>query len=352
MDRWLVFEPLDTVVVRDGRAFDAGMQAIARTTLPQPSTIAGAVGAAYGALPGAGIYPQHRGKSVPKEIRGPVVVLHDGRGWQPLFPVPRDVVFDDPGSQRLARNVMHDKIEGVEHDLGTIDLLYGQGEPSDLWCPATELRRYLHDGQPPVKKIVPWSTERRVGLARNTDRTAAAGMLYSAEHLRPDDHIHGRLGFAVECWAGPSTDLATTVFFGGRSRRAQVHADRAASAVTFPAPPGSFPDGKLLLYLATPGVFAEGWRPLAADLLGGRLVAAAVGGPDVIAMARPDRRTGAVGNTRMVWTAAAGSVYYVQFSDPDAAARAAVEWHGRALPQAEETLRTAGFGLALTGRWR
>ena len=346
MDRWLVFEPLDTVVVRDGRAFDAGTQAVARTTVPQPSTVAGAVGAAYGAPPGAGTDPQQRGHSVPKEIRGPVVVVDDGGGWRPLFPAPLDVVFDDHGApQRLAMNGISDN---VEHDLGTTDLLAGAGEASSRWWPATALRRYLHNGTPSPGRTGPWATERRVGLARNPDRTAAAGMLYSAEHLRGDS----RLGFAVECAAGPDKDVATTVFFGGRGRRARVHADSAAPVLSFPKRPGEgFPDGRLLLYLATPGVFVGGWRPLQADLLGGQLVAAAVGGPEVIAMARPDRRTGAVGNAWMVWAAAAGSVYYLQFSDAAAAMTASREWHGRALPQAEETLRTAGFGLALTGRW-
>ncbi|MGH3803374.1 MAG: type III-B CRISPR module-associated Cmr3 family protein, partial [Pseudonocardiaceae bacterium] len=286
---------------------------------------------------------------VPQEIRGPVVVLYDGGGWRPLFPTPHDVVFDGHGRpQRLARNSNPDK---VEHDLGTIDLLVGDNETSNRWWPGTALRRYLHDGTPSRASIAPWATERRVGLARNPDRTAAAGMLYSAEHLRGDDGTHGRLGFAVECAAGPRRDLATTVFFGGRGRRARVHADDTGPALSFPAPLDGFPDGRLLLYLATPGVFVGGWRPPQADLLGGQLVAAAVGGPEVIAMARPDRRTGAVGNAWMVWAAAPGSVYYLKFSDEAAAMKAARQWHGRALPQADDTLRTAGFGLALTGRW-
>jgi len=48
--RWVVLEPLDTIVVRDGRAFDAGVNTEAQTVPPTPSTVAGAIGAAYGVL--------------------------------------------------------------------------------------------------------------------------------------------------------------------------------------------------------------------------------------------------------------------------------------------------------------
>jgi CRISPR-associated protein (Cas_Cmr3) len=43
-DQWLVLEPLDTVAIRDGRAFDAGLQSVARVTPPRPSTVSGGRG--------------------------------------------------------------------------------------------------------------------------------------------------------------------------------------------------------------------------------------------------------------------------------------------------------------------
>ena len=48
---WLAFTPRDTVFVRDGRSFDAAADALAETVRPGPTTIAGAVGAAFGVEP-------------------------------------------------------------------------------------------------------------------------------------------------------------------------------------------------------------------------------------------------------------------------------------------------------------
>jgi CRISPR-associated protein Cmr3 len=80
-----------------------------------------------------------------------------------------------------------------------------------------------------------------------------------------------------------------------------------------------------------------------------------VGAAQRVALASPDRSSGAVGHRRLVWAAPAGSVYFLDFGD-DAAGRSAAQaaaraWHGQPFPQADEAMRTAGFGLALTGRW-
>ena len=81
--RWVVLEPLDTIVVRDGRAFDAGVNTEAQTVPPTPSTVAGAIGAAYGAAPGAGrVDPDARGRELPERIRGPFVVRREGGRWR------------------------------------------------------------------------------------------------------------------------------------------------------------------------------------------------------------------------------------------------------------------------------
>jgi CRISPR-associated protein Cmr3 len=359
VDRWLVFEPLDTVAVRDGRSFDAGVQSVAKAVVPSPATVAGAVGAAYGAASGAGADPAKRGHAVPREVRGPVPVEWDGTRWSPWFPQSFDVVRDSATGQvrRLAspdESTLGDiatDLDGI--DLDGIRLLGGHGEAQPEWWVPSLLRRYLHDGRVDEKPgdPAPWLVEHRVGLARDEDRTARDGMLYAAEHLRP----RGRLGFAALCVGTPSGEPARTVFLGGEGRRAAVHAPAADAINGFPDPPGGspgdFPRGRLLLYLATPAVFAAGWRPSEQDLRGGRLVAAATGPSQVISTARPDRRSGGFGHTRTLWAVPAGSVYYLEFPTDQDAATAAAAWHGTALPQADETLRTAGFGLALTGRW-
>ena len=143
--------------------------------------------------------------------------------------------------------------------------------------------------------------ERRVGLALNDDGTAAEGMFYSAEHLRPAD----RMGFAMYCLGGPGIPLPQTVPFAGRNRSAHLH-DKV-SPPELPGPATRAPDGRLLLYLATPAVFADGWRPDLSAWPDAKLVTAVVGEPQVIAAATPQRQTGAVGGGRLMWAAPAAA---------------------------------------------
>ncbi|KXK59007.1 hypothetical protein AWW66_26620 [Micromonospora rosaria] len=352
--RWLVLEPHDTVSVRDGRAFDAGVQTVGRAVPPHPATVAGAVGAAFGAPPGAGVDPAQRGVLVPAELHGPVVLRRRTSGrWRAWFPMPRVVVRVDADWRRLTPG--NTRLDGVRHDLSDeVDLLGGpQGEPGG-WLDGSALGRFLADPLVvPRDAGPPWVWERRVGLARDDARTARDGMLYSVEHLRPAvDASFDGFGFAVGCVSAPPHQLRETVPLGGEGRRATVHDwTDAGDLGPLPAAPADV-HTRVLLYLATPAVFGDGWRPAADDLRGARLVAAAVGGPQPVAMGRPDPRTGELHARRLVWAAPAGSVYFLDFDGDAAAAREAVErWHGHAFAQSDETLRTAGFGLTLTGRW-
>lgn len=345
-ERWIVLEPLDTLVVRDGRAFDAGMQAVARTVSPTPSTVAGAIGAAYGAKPGAGLNPQARGRDVPERLVGPVAVVRRDGMWRARWPVPFDIVreHEDADPYRLEVASTGD----AEHDLnGQVDaLLTGAGDPAGGWWETGELAAYLASGGVSSDTVEqPWAIERRVGLALGEDGTAAEGMLYSSERLRPVE----RMGFAVRCVGGPDVCLPETIPLGGRGGCAQVH--ELVDPPALPEPASKAPDGRLLLYLAAPAVFADGWLPDLSGWDGAELVAAALGDPQVIATATPVRSTGAVGGGRLTWAVPAGSVYYLKFPSEQAACLAATTLHRSALPQAADALSSAGFGFAFTGSW-
>ncbi len=375
--RWVVFEPHDTVTVRDGRPFDAGQQSMARMAHPSPTTVAGAVGRAFGVNPA--------------EVHGPVVVrrrlLRQPRGrppasthkpcWEALLPVPADVVRSedgqswallrppDPTRPAPARTASSDLPHGIA-------LLEGDGKPVAGWWTTGRLAAYLRDragvttalgsSSDTLPAPAPWTRERRVGLARTPDRTASDGMLYSNEHLRLADGV----GFAARCLAPAADFLALTVAdaavptvrFGGEGRRAQFHLP-VDGVPTLPDLPGTdFTDGRVLLYLATPALFGDGWRPDPSSLPPGvTLVAAAVAGPRIVSTASADHHTGAVGKTRLLWAAEAGSVYYLHIPDPTTARAFADACHNQLLvhtspfPQIKDDIVTAGFGLALIGRW-
>ena len=184
--------------------------------------------------------------------------------------------------------------------------------------------------------------ERRVGLYRGNARTATQGFLYSADYLRLPDRGPG---VAFACRATFEGDVppiaANLVPLGGESRRALVRVEEQV----MPTCPHTFDGGRLLLYLATPSSFARGWRP---DLPStATIVRAVVNGPQPV--------TGWVrgrGPRPIRWAVAAGSIYFVRFESEDAASRFAADTHGRCLAQdLPERLATAGYGLALTGRW-
>jgi len=354
--RWVVLEPLDTVAVRDGRGFDMGFDAAAHLALPSPATFAGAIGALYDpAAPGlARADPSAVGTRLPSEVHGPITVRHRSGRWQALFPVPHDVTSS---GRELSRLEPPGGKPSLQHDLdGEVEVLFtdrsGAAVPGeDHWWDAGQLADYLHEGMlsDPLP-TPPWRVERRVGIAREEARTVTEGMFYSAEHLRPGPGV----GFAGRCVGGPPKSLGGTVAFGGEGRRAEVHGD--VPGIEFPAAPEDFDGGRLLLYLATPAVFpGSGWRPELAPLAGDgeppRLVAAAVGATRVITTGTADRRSGAFRNGRIMWAAPAGAVYYLRFPGADAAKAAAERIHGTTIKQAEDWMRTAGFGLVLTGRW-
>lgn len=369
-DQWAVLEPLDTVTVRDGRAFEAGQRTMARTGEPTPTTVAGALAQALG--------------GDPRQVHGPLVVRRrpaspgDESGppvrWEPVFPVPTDVVRADGQAPSLLSPRQRGPEDETYTDLSDdLWLLDGEGVSARGWWDVATLQLYLTDraalrdrlraaglasgsGPSGVEPAPLWSPERRIGLARNADRTAAEGMLYSLEHLRTADGI----GFAARCVGPPVGRTAPeTVRLGGEGRRAQTHW-LADDAISLPDPLHlDDRDGyRLLIYLATPALFEDGWRPPPARLRAGlTLVAVSTTGPRVISTARPDRATGGVGGSRLLWAAPAGSVYYLHADNRETAEAVVASCHGRLLtadspfPQIDDKLITAGFGLAMVGRW-
>lgn len=340
---WLALAPRDSVLIRDGRSFDAGVDATAETTRPWPSTIAGAVGAAYG--------------QEPRVVRGPVLATGSRQSWTPYLPVPADVVLPEGGARRAVR--LRPAATAVVTDLpdGCPQWLMGMGQQVGGWLPAASLARYLRGelfdrpGGMPVSdlgltEVEPLARERRVGLARTAGRTARPGFLYQATHLR----LQEGWAFLAECELPDDWDanLAGPVRLGGRGRLADVE---LAGQVAWPAAPDRYAQGRVLVYVATPALWPGGWRVPVPN--GARLVAAAVNEPEPVATASP--RQGFWQTRRLRWAVPAGSVYLLEFADQDRAAAWARAVHGTAWGQAEDEetdrLRTAGFGVVLTGVW-
>ncbi|WP_158609964.1 type III-B CRISPR module-associated Cmr3 family protein [Micromonospora musae] len=362
MRQWLALTPRDALLIRDGRRFDAGADTSAEPARPTPSTVGGAIFSAYGGLPGA----------EPEEIRGPVLAQwHAGGWWTPYFPAPADLVRSADDHSLVTRLRPTESAAVTDLGDGCPRLMVGEGDPLDGWLPGDTLGAYLRGelftGADPHRSVDdldlgfvrddpdidpgPLAREPRVGLGRTAERVARDGLLYQATFLRPVDGV----ALLAECVLPPAWQrtAAGPVALGGRGRLADV---AEVDGVAWPDPPAEFTEGRVLVYVATPAVWPDGWRITVPP--GARLVAAAVGPPEPIATASP-RSPGGVRATRVLrWAVPPGSVYLLQFDNADAAAAWAigdgdrVGAHGTAYGRpAKDRLRTAGFGVVLTGVW-
>ena len=346
MSRWLAFTPRDTVFVRDGRSFNAAADTSAVTVRPWPTTIAGAVGAAFG-------------KVNPAEVRGPVLAHFGRRGWEPYFPVPADLAVAE-GSERVCRLKSQETSAGSGSDLAMPRWLVppgnvGKVEPfSELYpgylMPGSVLSQYLAGALPKpdttvrdLRLLQPLAPETRVGLARD-GHVARSGFLYQATHLRLADDWAFLADITEAGERKPVTEQH--VLFGGRGRLADV----GEAEMSWPDA-GTAKIGKqVLVYLATPAVWPGGWRLPVPE--SARLVAAATGKPEPATTLTPGSTWKETRTLR--WAVPAGSVYLLEFTDDAAGETWARQWQQRALSrgvQGEDLVRTAGFGVVLMGVW-
>ncbi|WP_431887559.1 type III-B CRISPR module-associated Cmr3 family protein [Nocardiopsis alba] len=365
---WVTLDPHDTVQVRDGRAFAAGAGGVAHSVRPWPSTVAGALAAALG--------------GEPESLRGPFIAHRDGMEWSPYFPAPLDLVTE-PDAVDVWR-LRHPRVGGggaVHEDGGEDDArirtdLQASGHPDLVplslpegveeadplggLVPGGALESYLHGtlveagdvaSQDEWDRVAePVTAESRIGVALDPEsRTVKSGLLYRTTHLRLEEDW----AFAVHLTPRPGRhrsveEVSDPVRFGGLSRLADI---ASAQVVGWPDPPEDFPDGKVLLYVATPAVWHTGWVPPLPE--GARLVSAVIGDSLPVATASPVRDHKNFQRTRtMAWAVPPGSIYLLQFLDPDDAVTWAHSQHGLALgPPARSRWDTAGFGVVLTGVW-
>jgi hypothetical protein len=227
-------------------------------------------------------------------------------------------------------------------------------DPLRGWLPGSKLASYLAgdlpsaSGTPRARLAVeeePLAAEPRVGLARDDRRQVRTGYLYQTAHLRPEENW----GFLAQCVFDDDGEypLGGPVPLGGRGRLADAE---PALRAAWPAHPDGEVGRRVLVYLATPALWRTGWRiPLEPDV---QLVAAATGEPEPVAMVTPG--AGWENSRVLRWAVPAGSVYLLDFGSDERGAAWARKVHGTACagPDDDDRLRTAGFGVVLTGAWR
>ncbi|MGH3908617.1 MAG: type III-B CRISPR module-associated Cmr3 family protein [Pseudonocardiaceae bacterium] len=275
---WLAVTPLDTIMVRDGRPFDAGAASSASSVPPAPNTLGGVVRAALG-------------RDVDR-ILGPVVDTGDGV----IFPAPQDLVRDGRTVRRLAvAERAATAVSDLDERQRLSHHLVGEGDPVLEWISRGGLTDWLTGAmaggrdiaRSPLRADSPWVPEARLGLARHWRGplvgTAAPGLLYAMTQLRPREGTR----FLVGCVDDKPIEVgADLVPLGGRGRLAEV---TAGPRDVLPAAPEDFPGGRVAVYLATPALLPGPlWSPPEAELS-----AVAMAGPQPVPSASPRNGFGA-----------------------------------------------------------
>jgi len=371
---------LEPLVFGDGRPFgnEPGSTRVRGTTLPNPSTLAGALRTAYARANGMAFNDDSIAKLLAMDVRGPVLAA-DGT---PVFARPAS-------SQTLKKSGVEGPVVVPMLPSGGIGcnlpegirplalppqvadgLDAGKDAPYELskesgyaYLKLEDMAAWLtasapEDGWQPAKVEVP-AMERRVhvGIEHST-KTSKQGMLFETEGACLDVKLleGGKHKTEYRVLASLGGEIGNGVMTLGGERRMALC--RQAGPEAFACPPAVAQalrkePTRVCLVLATPAVFIGGWRPGWAD--GGavpgveglklRLVSAAcdrrgwVSGWDLYANAPKPVR----------WLAPAGSVYFFEVIEGDPGVLADA-WLRPVSDQDQD--RRDGFGLALWGIWK
>ncbi len=357
---WWTLEPLDPLMIRDGRPFGLDTEGARSLPFPTPSVVAGTLRSRIGIAAGGTDFAA----TLKIDVAGPlrVEIGAEGDSARPLLLAPRDCVLFERKNEEWPRYRLgpverwSDGHADLPAHLRPVSADLPAEKPAkdapafwDLetfrrWCAAPP----AHDAltRSATRPALVHETRIHVGIDGQT-RTASDGQFFQTDGLRLTSRRDGAPGtwersvLAVRCADPTLTD--GLVPFGGERRLSRL--ERATKAVTaaldgWTAPPVTT---RARVILLTPAIFAEGALP--ATIAGARVVAAAVGRPEVVSgwdMAargpKPSRRC-----------APAGSVYWVELGDLEPA-----EWAKSVHLQTVSTLpqdQLDGFGLAAVGVW-
>ncbi len=175
----VIIEPNDVLLFREPRHFTAGRDHVARSMLPLPQTVAGAIRSKILVEQN---FSQHAKDYVGYEKDEPEtedaltingVFLWDG---QELFATPMDVCESDHGRCFT---------EPIRIDEFDIEFFHPPAEPCGGFVKAEDLAKYLKGKLDPetieIKNIV---GEKRIGVGLRDSKTSEEHMLYTVEFLR------------------------------------------------------------------------------------------------------------------------------------------------------------------------
>ncbi len=275
---WLLVDPLDVLMFRDGRPFNAGENNAAQSLFPPSAfTVQGMLRALYieqSDIKWAGAITDPRiieAIGTPDDLGGfrmggPYLVRRTGNAYERLFPFPADLVGDGRGRWRVPSPVedLQVRVDGLS--LHGLDVDPDEEAPDrPLWLTESDLYDYVEGRSVEgVEQEELFCYEYRTGIGIDqTQRSVSDGLLYAAKFVRLQTDV------ALVVWLPDDSPLAPlfansqhhTMRFGGEGHMAVISRlnDNDLYTQSFPSQP---PDDKYKVVFLTPTYFAGGTLPI------------------------------------------------------------------------------------------
>ncbi len=276
----VALDALDTLFFRDGKPFSMGEETWANGLFPPPlSVVYGALRTAYFSEHIGELKLANEGGDPTSSLRITFSALYGGGRY--YYPCPLDVVQKKSKTDKKEYSLLN----LVERQVGCCSGRYGVDLPMQLQSQELveeasglideiSFNEYLQSSTVPryplnIEKFV--KEEPKVGIGRN-NRTGAAdeGMLYRVGMTRMHQLklVVGYSGLTIS---------GSLMRLGGEGK--SVSKERTEKPDVQEPKPSPKTGDFFKLYLATPAIFKEGWRPAPETVPGARLVAAVVGKP-------------------------------------------------------------------------
>jgi CRISPR-associated protein Cmr3 len=372
----IVFEPVDTLFFRGNRPFTAGVDTFAESVFPSPLTIYGAIGEYILKKNGTDIKEflneqkedpilgryNNELKDTKVKIIGPFLYFDT----KVYFPTPANIYQQKGGNIHFCRPDTSRTVQwDIKDGLHPIKLSETEVKPYNKLLSNKEINRYLKNsgilafmGERGIETI--YQNERRFGHKLDSaSLTVDEGFLYGVEHMRFKEeayelqyHKAGLIVFVKGEQIKESTFMNEITIIGGEKRMARIDVKKNFNMDDIKDEICSKFDKRFLIYLATPAIFAEGFKKNIwfNGFKGDSLVGAAVNKPYYISGWKRDSVS--KGYPRPIRKVVpAGSVYFFEAKDWDKNTFSSFYETYNFNESFSDEYPSAGFGIGLIGIW-
>lgn len=372
---WLDLEPADTLFFRDHGARRPGVDNWAGSVPPSPLTLFGAIGSWL--IHGldvdfkefkAGKIDNLLGKfnAELRELDWSIAGPFWGEQGTVYFPAPASAYFCEPNKYAwLIPAEERGLVSSLLAELRPLVFADGQSvsgkdfKPAQGWISRSRLGDFLQNGRPESFRHHEEDkfscAETRFGIGVDKDSFAAEdGMLFVTPRMRVRQGkvFSVQVRFAAEDARSRLEEVmrktSGIAFFGGERGRVKISLRKNEPLIAAPNPAELAQQGRFLLYLCTPALFTEGWKPARWPdcFSGAELIGAAVH--------KPCRISGwaqGQGPRRLYHAAPGGSVYFFETAGWDENRFAELLEHHHFSTSISDFYPCAGFGITCIGTW-